>query len=163
MNSDFAWSMKNIIPADKKKKYSNINLDKKNYSCSTFMIYLGMDKKFDNLEHHNVFIAKDYEKNFLEIESEKELSKDPSFYVQNACKTDSSLAPEGKSCLYILVPVANLKGEINWDEKKKYYRDLVLDRLEKAIGEKDLRSHISACLGAFTCLTMQTKTWLTLS
>ncbi len=142
MNSDFAWSMKNIIPEDKRKKYSDYRLDRLNYSCSTFMLYLGLDREYSDLEHHNVFIADDYEKNFLEIESEKKLSQDPSFYVQNAAVTDSSLAPEGKTPLYVLVPVANLKGQIDWEEEKHDYRELVLDKLNNKFGDGRIREHI---------------------
>ncbi len=142
MNSDFAWSMKNIIPQEKRKKYSDYRLDRLNYSCSTFMLYLGLDREYPDLEHNNVFIADDYEKNFLEIESEKELSADPSFYVQNAAVTDSSLAPEGKTPLYVLVPVANLKGNIDWAEEKNRYRELILDKLDNKIGDGNIREHI---------------------
>ncbi len=142
MNSDFAWSMKNLIPSQKRRKYTDENLDDYNYSCSTFMLYLGLDREYPELEHNNVFIAEDYEKNFLEIESEKELSSDPSFYVQNAAITDPSLAPEGKTPLYVLVPVANLKGDINWEKEKNDYRDLILDELNNKIGDGNIRDHI---------------------
>ncbi len=142
INPDFAWSMKNLIPDNKRKKYSNKNLDRKNYSCSTFMIYLGLDRDYPQLEHHNIFIAEDYEKNFLEIESDKELSKDPSFYVQNASKTDPSLAPSGKSALYILVPVANLKGKIDWESQKEPFKELVLNKFEQKLGDGKIREHI---------------------
>ncbi len=142
MNSDFAWSMKNIIPNEKRKKYSDDKLDKKNYSCSTFMLYLGLDREYPELEHHNVFIAKDYEKNFLEIESMKELSKEPSFYVQNASKNDDSLAPDGHSTLYVLVPVANLKGEIDWDKEKEGYKEIILSKMDEKFGNGKIREHI---------------------
>lgn len=142
LNADFAWSMKNLISDKKRKKYSDKRLDKKNYSCSTFMIYLGLDRQYPQLEHHNIFIAEDYEKNFLEIESDKELSKDPSFYVQNATVTDPGLAPVGKSNLYILVPVANLKGKIDWAKQKRPFRDLVLDKLEQRLKGSNIRDHI---------------------
>ncbi len=142
MNSDFAWSMKNLIPDEKRNKYKDKKLDNKKYSCSTFMLYFGLDKELPQLEHNNVFIAEDYKKNFLEIESEKELSQDPSFYVQNASKTDSSVAPDGHTALYVLVPVANLKGEINWDKEEERYRELVLNKLEDRLNEPDLREHI---------------------
>ena len=142
MNSDFAWSMKNLIVNSRRSKYSDENLDELNYSCSTFMLYLGLDREYPDLEHNNVFIASDYKKNFLEIESKKELSPDPSFYVQNASITDPSLAPEGKTPLYVLVPVANLKGEIDWEKKGDEYRELMLDRLDDKIGDGNIREHI---------------------
>ncbi len=62
LNADFSWAMQNLIPNEKRKKYSDSRLDKKNYSCSTFMLYLGLDESYDHLNHHNVFIAEDYKK-----------------------------------------------------------------------------------------------------
>lgn len=142
MNADFAWGMKNLIPSEKRKKYSDKKLDKKRYSCSTFMLYLGVDCEYNHLEHNNVYIAEDYEKNFLEIESDKKLSQDPSFYVQNASVTDPGLAPDGHNALYVLVPVANLKGQIDWKHKVSEFRSLILDRLETRADLKDLKEHI---------------------
>ena len=59
----------------------------KKFSCSTFMMYLGVEGTFD-LPHHTIHIAEDYERNLDEIENQHVLSDDPSFYVQNACVTD---------------------------------------------------------------------------
>ncbi len=142
MNADFAWGMKNLISDKQRKKYSDIKLKQKRYSCSTFMLYLGLDKVYNNLEHNNVFIARDYKKNFLEIESEKVLSKDPSFYVQNASITDSTLAPAGHSTLYVLVPTANLKGQIDWKEEKNKFRDLIIEKLKTRVALEDIDEHI---------------------
>jgi phytoene desaturase len=51
VNADFAHAMKTLVPDEKRKKWSNKKLEKKGYSCSTFMLYLGVDKKYD-LHHH---------------------------------------------------------------------------------------------------------------
>lgn len=142
MNADFAYGMKNLFPNDLRKKYTDQDLDSRGYSCSTFMLYLGVDKPYDHLEHNNVFIAQDYAKNFLEIESEHVLSKDPSFYVQNASVTDPSLAPPGHAAIYVLVPVSNLKGEIDWEREADSFRSLILSKLEKRAGLKDIEDHI---------------------
>ncbi|MFW6269884.1 MAG: phytoene desaturase family protein [Bacillota bacterium] len=142
MNADFAWGMKNLFTNEERKKYTNQKLDTKNYSCSTFMLYLGLSKKYQHLAHNNVYIAKDYQKNFLEIESKKVLSKDPSFYVQYPSVTDDSLAPEGHSTLYLLVPTSNLISEIDWQEEKEDFRELMISKLEERAGLRDIREHI---------------------
>ena len=66
---------------------------------------------------------------------------DPSLYVQNACVTDPSLAPEGCSTLYVLVPVPNVDESIKWDDIKDDYRDVILDQMEK-MGYAGVRDHI---------------------
>ena len=142
INADFATAMKNLIPENLRKKYSDKNLESKRYSCSTFMLYLGVDKIYKNIPHHSIIFAKDYKKNVKKISENKDVGGDFSFYVQNPSVTDSTLAPKGKSSIYVLVPVANNKSNIDWEVEKDDFTQLVLDKLEK-IGEfKGIRDHI---------------------
>ena len=105
------------------------------------MIYLGLDKRYD-ITHNNIFFSADYKTNVEAIYKTMSLPEDPSFYIQNASATDSSLAPEGKSTIYILVPVPNLKASIDWEKEKDKYRELVLSLVEKRTELKDIRQHI---------------------
>ncbi|MCG0056887.1 hypothetical protein L6R34_31465, partial [Escherichia coli] len=52
INGDFAHAMTNLIDEGTLKKYAVKKLEKKKYSCSTFMIYLGIDKQYKDLPHH---------------------------------------------------------------------------------------------------------------
>jgi phytoene desaturase len=140
VNADFAYAMANLADPKSLKKYSRQRLNKKKYSCSVYMMYLGVDKTYD-LEHHNIFFAQDYWANIKDITHKKVLSKDISMYVQNAIVSDKTLAPKGKSTIYVLVPVPNNKSNINWSEREDF-REVVLDALEKRAGLKDLRKHI---------------------
>lgn len=142
INADFAHAMKKIVPVEARRKYTDKKLDSMKYSCSTFMLYLGLDKVYENINHHNIFFAKDYQNNVEEISKSKILSKDPSIYVQNASITDPSLAPEGKSALYVLVPIANTKGKIDWNKEAEPFREYILDLLESRAGLRGLREHI---------------------
>ncbi len=141
INADFAHAMDNIIRDEHKKKYTRKKLAQKKYSCSTFMIFLGIDKIYD-IPHHNIIFSNDYKENVAEISDKKILSEDPSIYVQNAVVTDKSLSPEGKSGIYILAPVANNTSNINWTAERDKFRDKILDTLEKRGGLTDLRKHI---------------------
>ena len=142
INADFSTAMKNLIPQNLRTKYSNENLEKKRYSCSTFMLYLGVNKLYKNIPHHNIIFAKDYRKNVKKISENKDIGGDFSFYIQNPSVTDSTLAPEGKSSVYVLVPVANNNSKIDWEKEKDDFTQLLLDKLEK-IGEfKGIRNHI---------------------
>lgn len=142
MNADFAYSMSELITSELNlKKYNKQDLKERQYSCSTFMLYLGVDKKY-NIPHHNVFFSGDYKKNVSEIFESKTLPQDPSFYIHNASVTDESLAPAGKSTIYVLVPVANLEANINWQEQKQAFRDLVIQKIMERTEMKDLAEHI---------------------
>ena len=105
------------------------------------MLYLGIEGKYD-LPHHQIYISSDYRGNLNDIHGSEQLTwNDPSFYAQNVAATDSTMAPEGHSTVYVLVPVGNTKGDIDWSEEEPKFRELILDQLER-IGFKDLRSRI---------------------
>jgi phytoene desaturase len=142
MNADFANGMSKLIPEKLRKKYSDSNLYKKKYSCSTFMLYLGINKIYRDIPHHNIIFAKDYRSNIDDITKRKILSEDYSFYVQNASVSDSTLAPQEKSTIYVLVPVPNNKSEIDWEDKKISFRDKVIKDMETKGGFKDLSLYI---------------------
>ncbi|MCX8065978.1 MAG: phytoene desaturase family protein [Candidatus Hydrogenedentes bacterium] len=141
INADFGYAMSNLFEKGILKKYSRETLEKKKYSCSTFMLYLGLDKVYDE-PHHNIFFANDYRKNAEEVTVKKVLSEDFSFYVRNASVTDPTIAPKGHSALYVLVPVPNNTSNIDWDKIKIEYRDRLVENIKKRTSMKDIDSHI---------------------
>ncbi len=141
INADFAHAMTNIVDPSHRKKYSDKKIGSFKYSCSTFMVYLGIDTVYEDQPHHNILFADDYKKNVEEIVTTKVLSQDFSVYVQNASVSDKTLAPKGKSTLYLLVPVPNNTAGIDWEKEKKSFRDKVI-RLVESRGFTDLSSHI---------------------
>ena len=54
-NADYPYAVKNLI---KNKDSKNIN--KQNYSCSAFMMYLGLSKEYKDLEVHNLYLGEDF-------------------------------------------------------------------------------------------------------
>lgn len=142
INADFAHAMQELVPDQLRKRWSNSKIEKKQFSCSTFMMYLGIRGRYDDLKHHTIHISKDYDRNLRQIEDDKVLPDDPSFYVQNPSVTDDTLAPPGKSILYVLVPVPHLSENTPWDEQQtQTFRQLTLKRLAD-IGLTDLQDRI---------------------
>ena len=141
INADFAHAMTHIVKKENRKKYTDSYLKTRDYSCSTFMMYLGLNKKYD-IPHHNIFFADDYTLNVREIAESKVLSTDHSIYIQNASGIDPTLAPSGKSAIYVLVPVPNNTSKINWKEEKEKFRRLVLDKIKEKTELKDIEEHI---------------------
>jgi phytoene desaturase len=140
VNADFGYAFTNLVEPGKLRKYSHDNIAKKRYSCSTFMLYLGTRKQYA-APHHNIVFARDYRSNINDI-SRGQLSDDFSFYVQNACATDNTLAPRGKSTIYVLVPVPNNFSGIDWDKEKIRYRQRIIDAVETRTSMTDISSQI---------------------
>jgi phytoene desaturase len=133
--------MKRLVPDSLRSRWTDASIGRKRFSCSTFMLYLGIEGRYDTVAHHTVYIPRDYRKNLDDIECRHVLSSDPAVYVQNACVTDASLAPPGMSTLYVLVPAPHCHTNINWTEERHQYRQIALKQLEK-IGIHDLESRI---------------------
>jgi phytoene desaturase len=142
LNADFAHAMTTLVPDSRRKRWSNKKLQKKGYSCSTFMLYLGMDKLYQQ-PHHQIYASKEYENNLKDITQHKITWNDPSLYVQNACITDPSLAPDGKSTLYVLVPVPNTDESIVWDDIKDDYSEVILDMMQEKLGFGNIVNQLS--------------------
>ncbi len=141
VNADFARAMENIVPDRLRRRWTDRKLAKKRYSCSTFMLYLGIEGLYKDLDHHTIYFADGYEENLKDIEKRHVLNDNPSFYVQNACVTDPTLARPGTSTLYVLVPVTHTHGNVDWEQERPRYRDLIVSNLAR-IGLDDVESRI---------------------
>ncbi len=139
VNADYAHAMTSLMNG---RSRSPERMGRKKFSCSTFMLYLGLDTIYRDEPHHHILFADDYERNVREIQGERELSDDMSIYVRNSSVTDPLVAPEGHSGLYVLVPTINTRHVTDWDPLRQEYRDKVLERIERRTGMKDLRAHI---------------------
>jgi phytoene desaturase len=141
VNADFAQAMQRMVPNSIRRRWTDARIAKKRFSCSTFMLYLGIEGRYDDVSHHTIYLAADYKQNLRDIEELHQLSDDPSFYVQNACVTDPSLAPKKMSTLYVLLPVTHEHKNINWAAEQARFRSLALRQLEK-IGITDVERRI---------------------
>ncbi len=126
-SADYNHVDSKLIPS-RYKNYSDKYWDKKTFSPSSLIFYLGVNKKIKNLEHHNLFFDENIDSHTEEIYSDPKWPTKPLFYVCCPSKTDKNVAPEGKENLFFLMPIApGLKD----DEKtrEKYFK-IMLKRLE---------------------------------
>ncbi|TCK98284.1 phytoene desaturase [Natranaerovirga hydrolytica] len=144
-NADFPYAMKHLIKEQSVKgKYTDKKIDNMEYSCSCFMMYLGLDKKYPDLSVHNIMFAKNFDKNIHDIFEAYKFPEDPSFYLYSPSRIDATVAPEGKENLYVLVPVPELsKKSIKWnDETIQRYREKLLNRISEIEGLEDIKENI---------------------
>lgn len=141
LNADFAHAMTRLVPNRLRRRWTDARIAAKRFSCSTFMLYLGLEGRQDHLPHHTIYCAADYAANLADIETRHVLSEDPSFYVQNACVTDPSLAPSGCSTLYVLAPVTHQHPNVDWSRELPAFRACVLRQLAK-VGIEDVEKRV---------------------
>lgn len=135
---------------DTEANYSAEYWDKRTMAPSSLLFYLGINKKLEGLEHHNLFFDEDFEQHATEIYKNPSWPSDPLFYASVPSKTDTSVAPEGCENLFLLVPIApDLKDD---DATRERYFDLLMKRLEEKTGQS-IKDHIiykrSFCLNDF--------------
>ena len=141
INADFGDAMTRLVPDKLRRRWTDRKIASKKFSCSTFMMYLGIEGSYKHLDHHTIWLASDYQQNLKDIEHRHCLSENPSFYVQNPSHTDASLAPQGCSSLYVLVPVTHCARGVDWRKQTPHFRQTTLKQLEK-IGITDIEKRI---------------------
>ena len=129
INADFANAMTKLVPEHIRRRWNDKRIENLAFSCSTFMLYLGIEGDLADLQHHTILLADDFNGNIDDIQARKTLPETPSIYVQNASITDPTLAPEGHSTLYVLVPVPHATNNIDWQCVWRDYRSKTLKRL----------------------------------
>ena len=116
------------------KKVSSIFEWKKKrmqYSMGLFVYYFGTKKTYEDVEHHTIKFGEKYKEHLDDIFNKKKLNNDISYYLHRPSATDSSMAPDGNDCFYVLVPVPNNQSKIDWSIEGEKIKNLVIDKMEK--------------------------------
>jgi len=132
-NADVAYTYKNMIDKQHRRKYTDRKINRTKYSMSLFVIYFGTKKRYNNLnlKHHNIILSERYKGLLEDIFNKKVLAEDFSLYLHMPTITDSSIAPEGHESFYVLSPVPHLDADIDWTTQAKPYRDAIMKFLEE--------------------------------
>ena len=140
-NADLPYTYTDLL-AERPAKYEEASWKQQAFTSSAFMLYLGTDRVYSELRHHNFFLSSDYKRNFEEIFQAKAPPRDPSFYVNAPGRTDPSVAPPGHDTLFVLVPIPHLTDQMRWNGCQiERFKSKVYDKLESR-GLTDLRKHI---------------------
>ena len=134
----------------KYRNYSSKYWEKKSFSPSSLLFYLGVSEKLEKLEHHTLFFDEDIEQHSDDIYENPIWPKKPLFYTCCPSKTDSKVAPKGKENLFILIPIA--AGLKDTKQTREKYFEIIMNRLEKFCN-LDIRKNIeykkSYCINDF--------------
>ena len=117
---------------------------------SSLLFYVGVNKKLNNLQHHNLFFDESLEDHGKEIYKDPKWPTKPLFYLSVPSVTDPSAAPEGMENMFFLIPIAP-DLEDNEETRERYF-NMLLKRLNELTGNDISNSIVykrSFCISDF--------------
>lgn len=121
-NADAAWLYRHLVPAAERRRWTDARLDRARYSMGLFVWYFGTRRRFDDVAHHTILLGPRYRGLLEDIFHGKRLARDFSLYLHRPTATDPDLAPPGQDAFYVLSPVPNLGGGVDWTREAEPYR-----------------------------------------
>jgi phytoene desaturase len=142
-NADVAYTYQRLVAPRHRRIYTDRALRRKKYSMSVAVLYLGINRRYDDtdLVQHNIILSERYEGLLDDIFNKRRLARDFSLYIHRPSHNDPSLAPAGCEALYVLSPVPNLGSRTDWSQAGPAYRDQIVSYLERNY-MPDLSRHI---------------------
>ena len=102
-------------------------------SMSLFVGYFGTKRQYPDLAHHTVVLGPRYGGLLDDIFTRRRLADDFSLYLHAPTRTDPSLAPPGGETFYVLSPVPNLRGNVDWEREGERYFARIRESLERKL------------------------------
>ncbi|MGE5232254.1 MAG: phytoene desaturase family protein [Deltaproteobacteria bacterium] len=123
-------------------------IEEKRFSCSAVLLYLGVNRTYPHLRHHNFVVGRDMRTACDDMFVRHRMPDDPPFYVVATTRTDPGQAPPGCENLFVLVLAPsqpkNRRQWIDWSAEGPRVEERTLRRMEETLGLTDLRKHIVA-------------------
>lgn len=143
-NADYPYAVRNLFHENIEQQLEREKIVKiKGSSCSVFIIYLGLSKKFNDLNVHNIYISSELKKS-IEQAFEGEIPECPSAYIYYPSAVDDTLCSKGKSVMNIMVRVPNLfYKDIKWNEENiSELRNKTINEIKKIKGLENIEEYI---------------------
>lgn len=138
-NSDAIRTHTELLGGEIAKKFERKNAEP---ACSGVVLYLGLDRRYEHLAHHDFVFSRDPQEEFDSIYRKGEPAPDPTCYLCAPSSTDSTVAPEGGEALYVLVHTPYLRAHHDWKQMFPRYRKVILDKLRRTAGLKGIEQRI---------------------
>ncbi len=139
-NGDAVRTHRELLPGEVAKKFER----RRRYepACSGVVLYLGLDRRYEHLAHHDFVFSRDPHEEFDFIYRRGEPAPDPTCYLAATSATESGTAPPGGEALYVLVHTPYLRPHHDWSRMFPAYRRVILDKLKRTGGMKDIEDRI---------------------
>ncbi len=139
-NADSVRTHRELLGGDPARRFER----RRRYepACSGVVLYLGLDRAYDHLLHHNFVFSADPHQELDAIYRRGVPAPDPTCYVCAPARTDPAVAPAGGEALYVLVHTPYLRPGHDWQQMFPGYRRTILDKLKRTAGLEDLEDRI---------------------
>ncbi|MEM1303903.1 MAG: phytoene desaturase family protein, partial [Planctomycetota bacterium] len=147
-NSDSVFTHEELLggdsPTTAASKAASKFLKRRKYepACSGVVLYLGLDRRYEQLLHHAFVFSRDPHEEFDYIYNRGLPAPDPTAYLCTPAITEPGVAPDGGEALYILVHTPYRRDGQDWDKMLPEYRQVILDKLKRTAGMEDIEEHI---------------------
>ena len=133
-NADIMHSYRDLLGDNVRGQQYAAKLAKKRFSPSLFVVHFGIEGAWPGIPHHMILFGPRYRGLLEDIYKHGVLPRDFSIYLHHPSVSDPSMAPEGMSTFYALVPVAHQgKLPIDWDEMGPELEARILAELERRL------------------------------
>ena len=138
-NADLPYVYNDLLPKDGMAE----SLTRKRFSCSVVSFFWGLDRTYETLGPHTLFLADDYRENFESIIRDLALPANPSLYIHAPARLNPSMSPPGQDSLIAIVPIGHMSGngKQDWSDIRDQARQHIFRRLA-TLGITGLESHI---------------------
>lgn len=110
-------------------------------STSALIFYWAMNRRFEEIDLHNIFFSSDYPGEFAALRKGR-ISNDPTVYVFASSRVVQSDAPAGKDNWFVMINVPSDSGQ-DWKQVVSRARESIIYKVSKRLGY-DIRSAIEA-------------------
>jgi len=132
-NADPSFVYTRMVAARHRKRNTDRSVAKRRQSMSLFVAYFGSRRQYPELAHHTILLGNRYEGLLDDIFRKRVLAEDFSLYLHAPTRTDPSLAPEGREAFYVLSPVPNTRGGVNWGAEAEPYFERIVEHMESRL------------------------------
>lgn len=139
-NSDCVRAHEELLEAGPRDRF----LNRRRYepACSGVVLYLGLNRRYEHLLHHNFVFSRDPHEEFRAIYQQGIPAPDPTCYVCAPSNSEPDVAPPGGEALYVLVHTPYIRPGQDWKQMLPEYRRVIIEKLRRTAGLEDIESRI---------------------
>ena len=132
-NADPAHLYGSMLPVSDQNVSVRIKQKSARFSMGLFVLFFGTQRRYDDIAHHTIWLGQRYQGLLHDIFERKVLADDFSLYLHRPTATDTSFAPPGGDSFYVLAPVPNLQGKIDWSVEGSALQQRIVESLDSTL------------------------------